>query len=460
MCGIIGFSGKDKQNYNIEKLKLLLYSNSIERKSTDSTGFYFKGIKDNIPVKSIINAKDFIGNNNIFKLLEPSSMFIGHVRSKSVGNNTIVNAHPYKIGNIIGVHNGTITNIESISNKYANEYYGNKTDSYNLFNSLYIFHKTNPLSKIIGGTAVLFTDTMEEDTLYVYRNEDRDLFYTVVEEGMYISSEKNSLKMISNGNEILLFECGTFYAIKNSEIIKSFKILTKVAASNNATNQKYPARFGNKWVYCTKNNDFDKLKAGEWYLTDNATTYQANNTYFTIIDGMLSNNKKVKEKITHVTVDHFDLNLNYLPFAYSEVDGRIIKFMYTILDKNNNILAEIGDYGIINSKNYQSDKYKVYVPLRDEVLTSIDETDMRICSVKEEDELGTFLTTIEEESGNEFKNIKFTTIDEELLNEKLIEFNKKIILELDILAKSKKDIDIKDFKIKIKEFEEELKNIS
>jgi hypothetical protein len=209
-CGVIGFSGFKGKTFDPVKIAYLLYHNSVER-GKDSTGIYTPEVGI---IKDSDNAEKFLIANK----LAPSSLFIGHVRSATVGVKSKNNAHPFRAGNIIGVHNGTLLNHWSLALKRDIPTADINVDSEVIIKCLN--HDQNPkiFSEIDGAAAVLFTDTNEQDnTLYAFRNNDRPLYRGVSDEGMYISSLEETLKII-RCTKIEEFKENNLYTIKLGKI--------------------------------------------------------------------------------------------------------------------------------------------------------------------------------------------------------------------------------------------------
>lgn len=84
----------------------------------------FMGLKMGVSAQEFVarfggNETDFAGYLNIWrKKKKPAKIVIGHCRKPSTGTTATVddntNNHPIKVGNIIGVHNGTLINHETI----------------------------------------------------------------------------------------------------------------------------------------------------------------------------------------------------------------------------------------------------------------------------------------------------------------------------------------------------------
>lgn len=135
MCGLIGalmFEGKLKVGEKQRREAIIMLVTELLQltriRGKDATGVttLFNDGKY-IGMKMGIESTDFIGRfgetetdyDGYLKLLreneERMRIFLGHCRKSSVGNSwDNVNNHPIKVGEIVGIHNGTLTNHEKI----------------------------------------------------------------------------------------------------------------------------------------------------------------------------------------------------------------------------------------------------------------------------------------------------------------------------------------------------------
>lgn len=118
MCGIFGYVGSVPSNPFILRTLALLN----DTRGGTNCGFYVvtetKG-----PSRFLGRADEATFGQWLAKRPFPASAkgqytFIGHSRKSSVGSDAIKNAHPHRVGNLIGVHNGTITNWRDLLKKY------------------------------------------------------------------------------------------------------------------------------------------------------------------------------------------------------------------------------------------------------------------------------------------------------------------------------------------------------
>lgn len=215
-CGIVGFSGPGKFDKNI--IKFLMYWNSIER-GLDATGFF---TKESGIVKDNVSADKFFADTKSDKL-QPTNLLIGHVRAKTIGINTIKNAHPFDIGNLIGVHNGTLKNHYEICRNYNISINKYDVDSQILYHALNEdFEKETPfkiLNSYVGAAALLFYDK-KSDCLYACHDEQRPLYYGYLKGNMYISSIKESLIAV-DCVKVKEFPINTIHKIKDGKILET-----------------------------------------------------------------------------------------------------------------------------------------------------------------------------------------------------------------------------------------------
>lgn len=58
----------------------------------------------------------------LFKLAVSSRSFLGHTRAATKGSICIDNSHPFSVGDVLGVHNGVITNHDHLNQKYKRNF--------------------------------------------------------------------------------------------------------------------------------------------------------------------------------------------------------------------------------------------------------------------------------------------------------------------------------------------------
>lgn len=216
MCGIIGFSSKDK-NFDIDKIKTLLYISSIER-GLDATGIYSpkNGLK-----KTLEEGWRFVINPD--NKIVPDTILLAHVRAKTVGLNEIKNAHPFERGNCVLIHNGTLKNHLPLLRKHNLAYTEYSVDSDIIAGCI---NKTKNITSVIkeidGAAAFVIHDKTIANRLYVFRNKERPLYRGYIDGSMYICSIEEALKLI-NCTDIEQFNEDILYTIEDGKILYQTK---------------------------------------------------------------------------------------------------------------------------------------------------------------------------------------------------------------------------------------------
>lgn len=217
-CGLIGFSGKT--NYSLDKIKMLMLWNSVER-GKDATGMFTpkSGIlKDNDPAHKFFFGKDI-------QNLKEDNTLIAHVRAKTVGANLAKNAHPFQYGETILAHNGTLAEVYQLGQKYDMKAMDWDVDSQVIANGINkAFERGEEkinfdiLGEYKGFAALLFYNH-NTGYLYAFHDKDRPLFYGWNTEGnMYISSIEDSLKA-AGLFEVKSFDVNCIYKIHDGNIV-------------------------------------------------------------------------------------------------------------------------------------------------------------------------------------------------------------------------------------------------
>ncbi len=225
-CGVCGIIGRVENIY--KKMYLSLFS--LQHRGQESCGITV----DSNDYFYTYKAEGFVSNlKNIQDHVEEGASAIGHVRYKTAGDSSMVNAQPIYVkthfGNISLAHNGNLINLESIKRDLIKKgaiFQGN-SDSEVILHHLahqkgnFIDALKNTLKTIKGAfSLVLLTD----DALYGIRDPYgyRPLVYGEVEGGSVISSETCSIELL-NGKYLGEIQPGTILKIDkkgNKEVIK------------------------------------------------------------------------------------------------------------------------------------------------------------------------------------------------------------------------------------------------
>jgi glucosamine 6-phosphate synthetase-like amidotransferase/phosphosugar isomerase protein len=175
MCGIVGVLAfgqmADKKEERARQFAMRFLGTELlkmtQERGKDATGVAtlfdngdYMGLKMGIPSEDFAarfgkTEKDFQGYMDIWRRKKAAArVFLGHCRKSSVGNSDDnKNNHPIKVGDIVGIHNGTLTNHEEIFKRLDCGRDGT-VDSEAIFRLVH--HYTN------NGTAPFTLDMLEE----------------------------------------------------------------------------------------------------------------------------------------------------------------------------------------------------------------------------------------------------------------------------------------------------------
>lgn len=201
MCGIVGFiSRKDLGSTNScnRAFSELLVIDTL--RGFDSTGFVYKA-DDDKGVKVVKHVGTAAQVLDMYKdrmnVVGPARFAIGHNRAATVGGVNEELAHPFEMGDVVGVHNGTISNWRSLFDSTQS------SDSQAFYSSLSKLPADDEsviklLSTIMTGAyAFVWYDGRSEEVRFA-RNNDRPLYFLNSDEGLLWASEKRMLEFIVN----------------------------------------------------------------------------------------------------------------------------------------------------------------------------------------------------------------------------------------------------------------------
>jgi len=236
MCGIVGIvNHKAKKGFSVTNSSVcntfdnLLWADQL--RGLDGTGIMrlnkdlkIEYIKAGGPLAELKKNTEY----TMFKSWVDASFFtIGHNRSATKGTVCADNSHPFTAGNIVLVHNGTLT---YYPDKYEHDDPVKDVDSLALTKMIAELGIEKAVNEFTGAYACVWLD--ESDlSLNIARNYERPLSYIETEQGLVIASEVYLAAWAASRNGIVPksfhhFDVNTHYKILASDITK-LEIVTK-----------------------------------------------------------------------------------------------------------------------------------------------------------------------------------------------------------------------------------------
>ncbi len=218
MCGIISIFHNNQVmvEKKVEDLLFnMLWVDSI--RGNHSTGIIFETDDGPEWYKKAIPGWDFIQQdyvNAVINKLNRSRYFIGHNRAATRGEVKTSNAHPFEFGDIIGVHNGTLSNHYNLSPQGANH----SVDSQHLYHAISVDGFEDVAPRIQGSFNLLWHDK-SDNTIHLCKNDSRPYCFAKIKDKEYLigASEKAMLKWLINRHKLEIEFCWT--PVDNTEYV-------------------------------------------------------------------------------------------------------------------------------------------------------------------------------------------------------------------------------------------------
>lgn len=283
MCGLVGIAGDISAAMASTTFKDLL--DVCQVRGRDSTGVIrvepnlreYDWVKQVGPPAMLYDTKSYER-----RIEKPAAALIGHTRSKTVGEISVKNAHPfdnYEEG-ICGVHNGTL---QSYHNLIGYNY--QKVDSEVLYNHLAAKGPEETFPILEGAFACVWWDQVQEKIFFI-RNEDRPLYFAWSQDGrqLFWASEMWMFNVVTRKITLYKDENNEHVVELPPHQLWSYKINTKATKEEKVITFCQPKSLPPK----SKPVGFQKPHwntRGEWVRQPDGTYAEKNETS-KVVDGV------------------------------------------------------------------------------------------------------------------------------------------------------------------------------
>lgn len=247
MCGIYGIA-KAPTTYTREQLKLVKkivreMAVDSETRGSHSSGIAKVGEGTRI-YKSLLPSSKFVDsweyNNAVSSLKGSCNILLGHTRFATEGAIVKSNAHPFKVGDVVGAHNGCVYNIKEMSTKLDKScpvdsqlIFKSINDNKNIQEAVKGFDSDFALSYVKKNTNVLNLCRESNRPLYVaYLSSLKTLLYASEESFIEDALVKNGINDVDvyslNKNTLYEFDTTKFDSIKTNVVKTKFKYDSRV----------------------------------------------------------------------------------------------------------------------------------------------------------------------------------------------------------------------------------------
>ena len=180
MCGIFGFAktsnGQSDHQLDILKRTFTNLTDESSIRGKDSTGFSIMNPLNRYTYKTLTDSSTLTRTNEWFNVIDKidsdTSIVLGHTRFATTGAKVVTNAHPFNIGEVVGIHNGVIYNYNQVARELGKTI--PQVDSEVIFQSLNRKEKSKAFESINGDFAVAWAKE-NNTTLHLAREEGRPI---------------------------------------------------------------------------------------------------------------------------------------------------------------------------------------------------------------------------------------------------------------------------------------------
>jgi glucosamine 6-phosphate synthetase-like amidotransferase/phosphosugar isomerase protein len=247
MCGIYGIA-KSPTPYTNKQLKVVKKVLREMAVDSESRGAHSSGIakvgantriyKSLLPSSKFVDTKEY--HDAVSSLKTDSYILLGHTRFATEGAIVKSNAHPFRVGDVVGAHNGCVYNISEMQTKLDKQcpvdsqlIFKSLNDNDNIQEAVQNFDADFALSFVKKNPMKLYLTREENRPLYVaYVPSLKTLFYASEDSFVEDALVKNGINDVDvyslNKNTLYAFDTAKFDDIKTNVEKTKFKYDSRV----------------------------------------------------------------------------------------------------------------------------------------------------------------------------------------------------------------------------------------
>jgi len=200
MCRVWGVSygpkGPEGEPTGPVELAQSMFPNLVHL-GPDAWGWMSFSAEQGIEVNKHVGRCDTPKAARAMKGIDPDALWVvGHTRKATHGDPAnLLNDHPIRHGNIVGVHNGVIRNYREILKITGRDKEGTEVDSEAIFAAVHRWGNVEGLRRVQGDMVACYVDLRKPRTLQLARSSGRTVFVSRTPNGsLLFASEEQALE--------------------------------------------------------------------------------------------------------------------------------------------------------------------------------------------------------------------------------------------------------------------------